>query len=252
MFDYVAYADDDTIPAPNWLSALSATIEEHGALVVGGRIEDVYEGGLELPNWARCKYLKGFFRLDYRDKMPDVFRIRYPFYIGAANSVYARHLFEQIQFPTNFGPAGKRRLRGSESFLNLALEMRGVPIYYTDHAVVRHRVSAGQVTHRALIKASYLSGIEDARRESVLLGFNQALGTMKNEVRQLRALLRADLRSPREARPFCTFCRSTRTLALVVETMRLLGARIVGIRGSTTTADAFPLATGLERRARDQ
>src|SRR5919112_1316312 len=35
--DYVAFVDDDAIPARNWLSALHDVIEEHGALVVGGR-----------------------------------------------------------------------------------------------------------------------------------------------------------------------------------------------------------------------
>ncbi len=125
-FDYVAYVDDDTIPAPTWLAALSATIEEHGALVVGGRVEDVYEEGFEIPRWFSCKYLKGFFRVDYRGKFPDIFRIRYPLYIGAGNSAYARRLFEQIEFPSSFGPAGKRRIKGSETFVNLVLEMDDV------------------------------------------------------------------------------------------------------------------------------
>jgi len=231
-FDYVAYVDDDTIPAPTWLAALSATIEEHGALVVGGRVEDVYEEGFEIPRWFSCKYLKGFFRVDYRGKFPDIFRIRYPLYIGAGNSAYARRLFEQIEFPSSFGLAGKRRIKGSETFVNLVLEMDDVPIYYTDHAIVHHHVSPDQVTRGKLIQASYLSGVEVARREIVVLGgFKRALQAMRNQVLELSALLRADVLSPRKAQPFCTFCRSVRTVAFVLESLRLLSTRSVGIRG---------------------
>jgi glucosyl-dolichyl phosphate glucuronosyltransferase len=231
-FDYVAFADDDTVPAPSWLAALSATIEEHGALVVGGRVEDIYEDDFEIPRWFNCKYLKGFFRVDYRGKFPDVFRVRYPIYIGAGNSAYARRLFEQIQFPSSFGPAGKRRIKGSETFVNLALEMADVPIYFTDHAVVLHHVTPDQVTRRKLVKASYLSGIEVARREIVLLGGSgRAAKAVLNQVREVWGLLRADMRSPRKALPFCTFCRLVRTGGFVLQSVRLLSARRVSIGG---------------------
>src|SRR5205814_10178966 len=117
---------------------------------------------------------------------------------------YAKHLFQSIQFPPTFGPAGKRRLRGSETFVNLALEAEGVPIFYTDHAVVQHHVAAEQVTRGKLLKPSYLNGVEQSRREILFFGgVKRPLQAMRSQVLELSGMLRANARVPGEAQPFC-------------------------------------------------
>jgi glycosyltransferase involved in cell wall biosynthesis len=224
-FDYVAYVDDDIWVASDWLPALNATIEEHGALVVGGRIEEVYENGFAPPSWLDCRYLKGFFRIEYDGRRPPVFRVRPPDYIGAANSAYARKLFAEFDgFPTHFGPKGTKRLRGSETYFNLMLERAGVPIYYTDHAVAHHLVTARQVSRRSLLRASYLQGIEWARIDSDGIPARAVLRLMIQRVRELPGLVL--VRSLRDVKFFCRFCQVIRNIRFILETWRLLTTRL--------------------------
>jgi len=215
--DFVAYVDDDTIPGPNWLKALNETIEEHGALVVGGRVDDVYEHGVALPSWLACGYIRGFFRLEHTGA-PPVFRVQYPFYIGEGNCAYARHLFDRYQFPPALG-AGKRRGSGGGALLDLVLEQDDVPIYFTDHASVRHRVDTRRLTRKNFMKAAYLHGVEMALLEMLAKGrLRNVLGSTRNQLRQL---------SSPEA--FCTLCKLIRIATFVLESFRLLALRRVGI-----------------------
>jgi glycosyltransferase involved in cell wall biosynthesis len=229
-FDYVAYVDDDIWVASDWLPALNATIAEHGALVVGGRIEEVYENGFVAPAWLDCRYLKGFFRIEYDGRRPPVFLVRAPDYIGAANSAYARRLFAEFDgFPTQFGPRGKKRLRGSETFFNLTLERAGVPIYYTNHAVAHHLVTARQVSRRSLLRASYLQGIEWARIDSDGMPARDVFRMMVQRAREVPGLM--IVRSLRNIKFFCRFCQVVRNMLFVLESWRLLTTRL--FRGET-------------------
>jgi glycosyltransferase involved in cell wall biosynthesis len=222
-FEYVAYLDDDTFARSDWLRALNATIDEHGASAVGGRVEEMYEGAFVPPTWFDCRYFKGFFRLNYDGQRPPVFRIHYPDYFGAGNCAYAKVLFDRFGgFPTHLGPRGKKRLKGEESYLNLLLERGGVSLYYTDHAVVHHLVSRQQVTRRKLLQASYLGGIELALIEATAAGPRETLRTMLAQLRDLGALALRLLSAPRHAHVYCTFCQLVRCVFFLLEASRLL------------------------------
>lgn len=215
--DFVAYVDDDTIPDPNWLRALDETIARHGALVVGGRVDDVYEEGAELPSWLVCGYIRGFFRLEH-DGSPPVFRVRYPLYIGEGNCAYARELFDRFQFPPALG-AGNRRGSGGGAILDLVLERHDVPIYFTDHAVVRHMVDSGRLSRKSFMKAAYLHGVEMALLEMTVRGrLRNILGSTRNQLRRLS--------SPKA---FCTLCKLIRITSFVLESFRLLALRKLGV-----------------------
>jgi glycosyltransferase involved in cell wall biosynthesis len=215
--DFIAYLDDDTIPSRNWLTALDETIEKHDALVVGGRVDDVYEEGFEPPPWLACGYIRGFFRLEHTGS-PPVFRVRYPFYIGEGNCAYARDLFDHFQFPPGLG-AGNKRGSGGGALLDLILERHDVPIYFTDHAAVRHTVGSHRITRTNFMKAAYLHGVEMALLELEAKGrLRNVLGSTRNQLRQLP--------SPKM---FCTFCKLIRTTSFVLESFRLLAMRSLGI-----------------------
>lgn len=224
--EYVAFLDDDTIPTPGWLRALNAAIEEHGALVVGGRVDDVYESGFERPSWLECRYLRGFYRLDYDGATAPIFRVRYPDYIGEGNCAYSRQLFELYRFPANLGHIGRKQTTGAGAFLNLVLEREDVPIYYTDDAVVEHQIPAARVTRRNLLNSAFLHGVELARVELAFHGgARYVLWLARNQV---RALWRDRSSSP----PFCTFCKLVRTTAFLFECAHLLAARLLGADGA--------------------
>ena len=92
--DYVAYLDDDAVACPNWLTSFNTVINDHKALVVGGRIETVYEDGFVPPDWFNYQYVKGFFGINYRNwgKKEHVFRVRQPYYLVGCNCIRASTL----------------------------------------------------------------------------------------------------------------------------------------------------------------
>lgn len=226
QFEFLAYLDDDTIPARSWLKAFDAAIEEHGALVVGGRVEDVYEG-FEPPSWLVCRYLRANFRLEHYGS-PPVFQVRYPSYIGEGNCAYSRALFERFQFPVTLGHIGKTRGAGGGALLDLVLERQGVPIYFTDHAVVDHMIDSDRVTRRHVMAASYLHGLETARLELVVQG------GLRHTLAYTRGLLR-QLSSPK---PFCTVCKLIRIVTFAIESCRLLIMRRLGLFDPARFVDA--------------
>jgi glycosyltransferase involved in cell wall biosynthesis len=215
--EFVAYLDDDTVPDRNWLKAFGETIQEHGALVVGGRVDDVFEDDFELPSWFMCPYLRSFFRLEH-DSRPSVFRLQYPAYIGEGNCAYARHLFGRFRFPPALG-AGNRRASGGGALLDLTLEQQGVPMYYTDHAVVRHLVGSQRIVRRNFLKAAWLHGIELAFLELIA----------KGRLRSVFGFTRHQLRRAREETAFCTVCKLVKLTSFVLESLRLHLLRRLGI-----------------------
>jgi glycosyltransferase involved in cell wall biosynthesis len=215
--EFVAYLDDDTVPDPGWLKAFDEAIRDHGALVVGGRVDDVFEDGFELPSWFGCHYLRSFFRLEH-DSRPPVFRLQYPAYIGEGNCAYARHLLDRFQFPPGLG-AGNRRGSGGGALLNLALEQHGVPLYYTDHAVVRHLVASHRIVRRNFVRAAYLHGVELALLELIAKGrLRSVLGFARHQLRRLGA-----------PTVFCTLCKFVKVAGFVLESFRLHLLRRLGV-----------------------
>lgn len=224
-FDYVAYVDDDVRVAPDWLSAMNAAIEQTGALAVGGRIEEEYENGFAPPSWLDCRYLKGFFRVEYDGRRPPLFALQPPDYIGAGSSVYAKELFDRFGgFSVAFGVRGKKRLRGNETYFNGILKRAGVPIYYTDAAVSWHLVTPAQVTRRSLLKASSLGGLESARIDTEHVHAREAAGMILQRLRELPGLVLGSSR----AGVFCRSCQLARNTVFMLEASRLLIRKSLG------------------------
>ena len=169
--EYVAYLDDDVVAGPGWLAALDQAITEHGALVVGGRIEPVLEPSLVAPSWWSDGNVRSLFGLDHSRHLPGerVAAIRWPLWLGTGNSAYARQLLMSCGgFRTDFGPRGSRRHVAEDVYLNLQLERARVPIYYAHDAWVRHRVTGDQLTRRSVWRRTYWSGVMQAVAVSML------------------------------------------------------------------------------------
>src|SRR5262249_19099992 len=115
--EFVAFLDDDASAAPHWLAAFAAVVNQHGALLVGGRVELLLEDGAAEPEWLEKQYARGFFGLNYRDwgKLERVFRIRRPLYLGGGNSAYAKRLFQHFGgFRPDLGRTGKSLMAAEE------------------------------------------------------------------------------------------------------------------------------------------
>jgi glycosyltransferase involved in cell wall biosynthesis len=181
--EYVAFLDDDTIAAPGWLAAYETAIRDHGVFVAGGPVEPVPEPGVEVPLcWSDVKNLFGF---DHSHLYPRqrVVRIRWPLWLGACNSVYAKRLLQDHGgFRTDCGPVGGRYRVAQDVDLNVRLERAGVAIYYVSDALIKHRITADRLTRRYIWRRTYCAGVTDAHA-CATLGASSDAGNLRQLAR---------------------------------------------------------------------
>jgi len=208
--EFIAYLDDDATACADWLRSFNAVINQHHALVVGGRVEKTFEDDFEVPDWFGYQYMKSFFGVNYREwgKTDRVFRITHPRYIGGGNSAYARRLFDRFgSFHTALGRNEKTLLAAEESYLNLRLDRAGVPIYYTDDAVIHHFIDSGRLTRRHVLRKAAWSGVSNALMYTMLFGYREALRRTRTSLVEMRRLGFRVLRSRRDPENFSRVCR---------------------------------------------
>lgn len=196
--EYVAYLDDDTIADPGWLAAFDAAIREHGARVAGGPVEPVLEPGVDAPVWWGEGEVQAIFGLDHSERLAEepAVPIRWPLWLGAGNSVYAKRLLvDHGGFRADFGPQGKTYRVAEDIDLNIRLERAGVTIWYARDARIKHRITGDRMTRRHLWRRAYSAGLTDAAAWA-LLG---RAPSMAGVPRLARAALRM-LISPEPAR----------------------------------------------------
>lgn len=155
---WLAFLDDDAFPAPGWLEAYDAALDEPGVLSAGGPVEPQYEG--ELPEWL----VQGFLTyLSVWDLGPEPLDLRYIELPRGANVAYRREAFELVgDFDRRLGRAG-RSLRSCEEIeLGLRIERSGFRTRYVPGARVRHRVEAGRLTPDWMVRRFAAQGFSEA------------------------------------------------------------------------------------------
>jgi len=188
-YEYVAFLDDDTIAAPEWLVGFDTAIREHEVLAAGGPVEPVLEPGVELPPWWND--VKNLFGFDHAHLYPGrrVVTIRWPLWLGACNSVYSKRLLQDYGgFRTDCGPVGRRYRVAQDVDLNVRLESAGVPIYFVSDAWIKHRVTADRLTRRYIWRRMYCAGVTDAHAWAMLGGRSDAV-SLRELGRAARGLL---------------------------------------------------------------
>jgi len=231
--DYVAYLDDDAVACPNWLTSFNTVINDHKALVVGGRVETVYEDGFVPPDWFNYQYVKGFFGINYRNwgKKEHVFRVRQPYYLVGCNCAYARQLFRYFNgFATYLGRDGKTLLAGEETYLNLLLEKHDLPIYYTDEAVVYHFIESNRITQEHIRRKAHWAGVSNAMIHWLFFGPSETRSKAKGNLRELRRLVRSLRSNPGDPQNFSRFCRIRYNFAYLRKVNQLQLKKALGIR----------------------
>lgn len=232
--EYVAYLDDDATARTNWLSAFNAVIDGHHALVVGGRVEKVFEQGFAPPDWFDIPYLQGFFGINYRDRKKNqkVFRIRHPLYIGGGNSAYARRLLAYFGgYDPRLGRDGRTLLAGEETYLNLTIDRNDVPIFYTDDAVIDHFIESYRVTKAHLRTKAWWAGISDGIIAHMFFDREERREQARAMRQEMKRLLKTVRQSPGDPENFSRRCRATHCAAFLhkynaVRLRRLLGRKL--------------------------
>ena len=158
---YIAYIDDDAVPAPDWVQVILAALQEPGPrpAVIGGRILPRWEA--PLPDWWPRR-LRGILSIiehegqgEYRT--PELPRGLEPY---AANMVvHVLSLLAVGGFRDNLGRYGNTLLSDEEVELAWTLQDAGHPVRYDSRIVVHHQIQQTRLNPDWLLRRLYWQGI---------------------------------------------------------------------------------------------
>jgi len=158
---YIAYIDDDAVPAPDWVERIIAAIQEapRPPAVLGGRILPIWES--PLPGWWPAS-LRGVLSIieaegrgEYRS--PDVPATLEPY--GANIVVQASALLAAGGFGATVGRRGDILLSDEEVQLAWRLQDAGYATRYDSRIVVYHRIQPLRLTPAWLLSRLYWQGV---------------------------------------------------------------------------------------------
>jgi glucosyl-dolichyl phosphate glucuronosyltransferase len=134
---WLAFFDDDQMIGPEWLRQLYLAAVETGAPIVGGAVH------LDLPvetlrrlgREVRKTLLR---EIDYHSTIHPYVGKQLP---GTGNALIARHVFQKVG-----GFDATLVNGGSDRDFFLRAQAAGVPLYYTPHAIIRHRIPPNRLS----------------------------------------------------------------------------------------------------------
>jgi glucosyl-dolichyl phosphate glucuronosyltransferase len=168
--DYIAYIDDDAIPAPDWIERILEAIGEADPppALIGGRILPSWEA--PLPSWwpARLRGSLSIIELEARGEyrttaLPPGLE---PY--GANMVVHVRPLLAIGGFGKNCGRCQKTLLSDEEVQLAWRLQDVGYSARYDSRIVVRHQIQATRLTPTWLLSRLYWQGVSTVRTRRLL------------------------------------------------------------------------------------
>jgi glycosyltransferase involved in cell wall biosynthesis len=158
--DYIAYIDDDAVPADDWVAAILAAVGGLGdpPVVLGGRILAKWEA--PLPEWWPSS-LRGVLSIIEHEgwgefRTPAVPSGLEPY---ACNMVvHVPSLLEFGGFQTAIGRFGGVLLSDEEVQLAWRLQNAGLSVRYDSRLVVYHHIQARRLTPEWLLRRLYWQG----------------------------------------------------------------------------------------------
>lgn len=187
---WVAYLDDDAVPAPDWAAALLARIAAlpPTAAAIGGRILPAWEAPLP-PWWPPA--LRGVLTIVEWEGFGEAGRDLPPgVEIYGANMAFAREALSAIGgFPEALGRVGDRLLSGEEVEVVTRLRAAGHRAFYDGAAVVRHSIQRERLRPSWLLSRLLWQGATDALRDRRRGGAGRALGAAARLLVQAPLLL---------------------------------------------------------------
>ena len=154
--DYIAFIDDDEIPAPSWLLQLHETCQAHGADSVLGPVVPRFE--TTPPSWL----VKS--GLCVRTAFPTGTRLKSTKHLRTGNILLTRSLFDGLETP--FNPALGRTGGEDADFLGRLLDA-GRSFVWCQEAPVYEAVPAERQTLRYHLRRAILRGVTEADNEKL-------------------------------------------------------------------------------------
>jgi glycosyltransferase involved in cell wall biosynthesis len=157
---YVAYIDDDAVPAPDWIERIAAAVTRapSSPAVLAGRILPRWEA--ELPGWWP-KRLRGVLSIIEFEGAGAFRSAAVPATLEpyGANMVVRRDaLLAAGGFNQATGRVGKTLLSDEDVQLAWTLQDRGEPVLYDGGIVVTHSIQASRLNPRWLLTRLYWQG----------------------------------------------------------------------------------------------
>src|SRR3984885_3431598 len=158
---YIAYIDDDAIPAPDWIERILATIAEADPppALIGGRIMPRWEA--PLPMWWP-PHLRGTLSIIEYEGQGEYRTAALPAGLepyGANMVVHVPTLLAMGGFGGQSGRVGKALLSDEDVQLAWRLQAAGHSARYDSRIVVQHQIQAERLTPRWLLSRLYWQGV---------------------------------------------------------------------------------------------
>jgi glycosyltransferase involved in cell wall biosynthesis len=191
---YVAFLDDDAIPANDWLECILRAFQEvmPHPVCVGGRVEPIFEA--PLPDWLEGPLLDHLTVIDHSPNALFLVDIIHRQKLASANMALERTALERVGgFLASLDRVGTRLLSGGDVLVQLQLEKLKLPVYYDPAIHVRHHVSAKRLTREWMVERAFWGGVSDA-----LLSFFNRRPNVWWALRTLSWGVRSVIGSPRQ------------------------------------------------------
>lgn len=157
--DLIAFVDDDVYFDGQWLTQLLLLFREHPeAMCAGGRSIPLFEAGT--PSWLSPRLLKIYGSTDSGDAVK---RMQFPEHPFGLNMAFRKEVFATVGgFDTRLGRKKSSLLSNEETELFHRINQAGLPVFYTPHALLHHRIPAERTEKRWVLRRYYWQGISDA------------------------------------------------------------------------------------------
>jgi glucosyl-dolichyl phosphate glucuronosyltransferase len=181
----IAFLDDDTVAATDWLGSLVAPFADPEVVGTGGGISPAWEGAR--PRWMPDEFLWAVGG-SYTGMPTSTAPVRN---VWSASMVVRRDTFTAVGgFRTGFGKlGGQNRPEDTELCLRMS-SLAGGRWMYVPHAVIRHAVPVTASTFSFFIRRCYAEGRGKVQMAGLLEG-SKSLGSERDYLRSLpRAVVR--------------------------------------------------------------
>ncbi len=157
---FIAYIDDDAIPAPDWITEIHRAIRQgpRRPALIGGRILPQWEA--PLPSWWPAS-LRGILSIIEAEGQGEYRTAELPPGLepyGANLIVHVLSLIAIGGFATGIGRVGKALLSDEDVQVAWKLQDAGHSVRYHSAIVVRHQIQAGRLTPEWLLSRVYWQG----------------------------------------------------------------------------------------------
>ena len=175
----IAFLDDDTIAATDWLGSLVAPFADPEVVGTGGGISPAWEGSR--PRWMPDEFLWAVGG-SYAGMPTTTAQIRN---VWSASMVVRRETFLAVGgFRTGFGKlGGQNRPEDTELCLRMSSLAGGTWMYVPD-AMIRHAVPASAATFSFFLRRCYAEGRGKVQMAGLLEG-SKSLGSERDYLRSL-------------------------------------------------------------------